>query len=65
MTVTLAMALLGAGGVVFYVRFLVALSKERKVHRSTGGYWIRLRRESEKDPILEHRKQEGQDSRAA
>ena len=65
MPVTLALALLGAGGIAFYVCFLVALSRERKVHRWRGGYWVRLRLESDKDPILERRKQEGQDSRAA
>ena len=65
MPVTLAMALLGAGGIAFYIRFFVALSRERKVHRWTRGYWARLRPESDEDPILERRKQEGQDSHAA
>ena len=30
MPVTLAMALLGAGGIALYIRFFVALSRERK-----------------------------------
>ena len=35
------MSLLCTAGVAFYVRFLVALCKERKPHSS--GYWVRLR----------------------
>lgn len=65
MLVTLAMALLGAGGIAFYIRFFVALSRERKAHKWTGGHWIRLRLKSGEDPILERREQERTESRAA
>lgn len=54
MPVTLAMALLGIGSIAFYICFFVALSRERKVHRRTGGYWIRLRLEAKGDPLVEH-----------
>lgn len=65
MPVTIAMALLGAGGIAFYIRFFVALTRERKVHRWTGGHWIRLRLDSDEDPIVERSEQEGKNSRAA
>jgi len=35
------MTVLCTGGVAFYVRFLVALCKERKP--GSSGYWVRLR----------------------
>lgn len=65
MPVTIAMALVGAGGIAFYIRFLVALSRERKVHKWTGGHWIRLRLESDEEPILERKGQERKESHAA
>ncbi len=65
MPVTFALALVGAGGVAFYIQFFVALSREPKVHKWTGGYWIRLRLESDEGPILERRDQKRKESRAA
>ena|SRR5579871_1806138 len=65
MPVTIAMALLGAGGIAFYIRFFVALTRERKVHKWTGGHWIRLRLDSDEDPILEHSEHEKKNSHAA
>lgn len=59
------MALLGAGGIAFYIRFFVALTRERKVHRWTGGHWSRFRLDSDEDPIVERSEQEGKNSRAA
>jgi hypothetical protein len=35
------MTVLCTAGIVFYLRFLVALCKERKL--SSSGYWVRLR----------------------
>jgi len=43
--------LLCTGGIAFYVRFLVALSKESKPRSS--GYWVRLRLGSGEDTIAE------------
>ncbi len=65
MPVTFALAVVGAGGIVFYIRFLVALSRERKGHKWIGGHWIRLRLKSDEDPILERREQKPKESRAA
>ena len=41
MFVMAAMTVLCTAGIAFYLRFLVALCKERKPHSS--GYWVRLR----------------------
>jgi len=46
-----AMTLLCTGGVVFCVRFLVALCKESEPRRI--GYWVRLRLVSGTDTIAE------------
>jgi len=54
MAVILAMTVLGAAGIAFYLRFLVALCGESKPH--VGGYWVRLRLESDEDLIVERKK---------
>jgi hypothetical protein len=45
------MMLLCAAGVAFYMRFLVALCKERKPR--SGGYWVRLRLNFGENSIVE------------
>lgn len=49
MFVKTGMTILCMVGIAFYVRFLVALWKERKPFSS--GYWVRLRLSSGEDPI--------------
>jgi hypothetical protein len=46
MTVVLVVVL-GLSAMAFYLRFLVALCRERKLQ--AGGYWVRLRIESNED----------------
>ena len=58
-----AMTVLCTAGVVFYVRFLVALCKECKLRRS--GYWLRLRLGSREATILELQRSERPVTRAA
>ena len=45
------MVTMGAVAVGFYVRFLLALCKESR--RSVIGYWVRLRRASNEDELVE------------
>ena len=45
------MILVCAAGIAFYMRFLVALCKERKPR--SGGYWVRLRLNSGEDSVVE------------
>jgi hypothetical protein len=45
------MTILCTVGIAFYVRFLVALWKEREPRSS--GYWVRLRLSSGQDSIAE------------
>ena len=56
-----AMTVLCTAGVVFYVRFLLALCKECSLGRS--GYWVRLSTREAK--IVELRSPEGRVMRAA
>jgi hypothetical protein len=51
MIVNVVMATVGAIGVGFYLRFLLALCKESK--RTVIGYWVRLRRRSDEDGLVE------------
>jgi hypothetical protein len=57
------MTVLGAAGIGFYLRFLVALCKESKPYR--GGYWMRLRLDTGENVIAELEKREVAASRAA
>jgi hypothetical protein len=50
-------------GVAFYVRFLVALWRERETLSS--GYWVRLRLSSAEDSIVELPKRRKPVTRAA
>ncbi len=63
MSVVLVMTMIGMAGIAFYLRFLVALCRESKPH--VGGYWIRLRLESDEDLIVEHKVREIAAPRAA
>ncbi len=51
MIVNAVMGAVGAVGVAFYVRFLLALCKESK--RGVFGYWVRLRLGSDEDELVE------------
>jgi len=59
----IAMTLLCRAGIAFYVRFLVALWKDRRPRSS--GYWIRLRFDSGEATIAELPEQRKPVSRAA
>jgi len=59
----MAMTFLCMTGIAFYVRFLVALWKERKSRSS--GYWVRLRLGSGEPTIAELPKQRKPVRRAA
>lgn len=50
MMVNAVMVTVGAVGVVFYLRFLLALCKECK--GSVIGYWVRLRRRPDEDELV-------------
>jgi len=63
MFATTAITLLCAAGISFYVRFLVALCKERKTRRI--GYWVRVRLRFGEEPISESRERERPVTRAA
>jgi hypothetical protein len=51
MLVMSVMTVLCTAGVAFYLRFLVALCRECKFHRT--GYWVRLRLDSSEDAVIE------------
>jgi hypothetical protein len=51
MLVSALMTVLCTAGIGFYARFLVAICKERKPR--VTGYWVRLRRGSGAEPIVE------------
>ncbi len=55
MPAMLALTLVGAASIAFYVRFFVALSRESKPH--VGGYWMRLRVKSDEELVAEQEKQ--------
>jgi hypothetical protein len=57
------MMLLCTAGVAFYISFLVALWKDRSL--SSGGYWVRLRFDSDEGTIAELTEQRKPVSRAA
>ncbi len=63
MSVILGMTVLGAAGIAFYLRFLVALCRESKPH--VGGYWVRLGLESDDNLIVERKDREIVAPRAA
>jgi len=63
MLVKMAMTLLCTAGIAFYVRFLVALWKDRKPR--SGGYWVRLPFDSGEATIAELPEQRKPMSRAA
>src|SRR5258707_5493460 len=57
------MMLLCTAGAAFYMRFLVALWKDRRPH--SGGYWVRLRFDSGEGALAELPEQRQPVSRAA
>lgn len=57
------MATVGAVGVGFYLRFLVALSRESK--RSLVGHWLRLRTRAHEPTVTELHSEEEPVTRAA
>jgi hypothetical protein len=57
------MILVCAAGIAFYMRFLVALCKERKPR--SGGYWVRFRLNSGEDSIVELPERQKPATRAA
>jgi hypothetical protein len=59
----MAMTLLCTAVIAFYVRFLVALWKDRKPR--AGGYWVRMRSDSGEVTIAELPEQRKPVSRAA
>jgi len=61
--VTVVMTVLCTAGIAFYVRFLVALCKERKPRLI--GYWVRLRLGSGEDTIVELQERKKPVTRAA
>lgn len=63
MFVTAVVTLLCAAGVGFYVRFLIALSKERKPR--LGGHWMRLQLASGGNAIEKSRQRNESMTRAA
>jgi len=63
MFVTVVMTVLCTAGIAFYVRFLVALCKERKPRLI--GYWVRLRLGSGEDTIVELQERKKPVTRAA
>ena len=63
MFVTVVMTVLCTAGIAFYVRFLVALCKERKPRLI--GYWVRLRLGSGEDTIAELQERKKPVTRAA
>ena len=60
---TVVMTVLCTAGIAFYVRFLVALCKERKPRLI--GYWVRLRLGSGEDTIVELQERKKPVTRAA
>jgi hypothetical protein len=63
MFVMAAMTVLCTAGIAFYVRFLVALSKECKPRRI--GFWVRRRLASDEDAIGELQERKKLFNRAA
>jgi hypothetical protein len=63
MFIKTVIALLCLAGIVFYVRFLVALGKQSKPRSS--GYWVRLRLGSGEGTVAELPKRRTPVSRAA
>ena len=63
MFLKIVMMLLCTAGVAFYIRFLVALWKDRSP--SSGGYWVRLRFDCDEGTIAELTEQRKPVSRAA
>jgi hypothetical protein len=63
MFVMAAMTVLCTAGIAFYVRFLVALSKECKPRRI--GFWVRMRLASDEDAIGELQERKKLFNRAA
>ena len=63
MFATTAITLLCAAGVSFYVRFLLALCRERKTRRI--GYWVYVRLRFDEKSIPELREREQPVTRAA
>ena len=63
MVVTLAMTVLGAAGIAFYLRFMAALYKESKPH--VGGYWMRLKVDAGEDVNAEPKERKATTSHAA
>jgi hypothetical protein len=51
MFLNVAMTILCVAAVVFYMRFVLALFKECRVHLT--GYWLRLRVDSSEDNMVE------------
>ncbi len=51
MFLSVAMTILCVAAVVFYMRFVLALFKECRVHST--GYWLRLRVDSSEDNLVE------------
>ena len=60
---TMAMSLLSTAGIAFYLRFLVALWKDRKPR--SGGYCVRLRFDSDEITIADLPEERKPVSRAA
>ena len=63
MLAKMAMTLVCTAGIAFYVRFLVALWKDRRPR--SGGYWVRLKLGSGESTIAELLEQRKPVSRAA
>ncbi|HZU41090.1 MAG TPA: hypothetical protein VE994_00330 [Terriglobales bacterium] len=63
MLVNTLMAIVGAVGVGFYLRFLLALSRESK--RGLIGYWVRLRTTARETSASEWKSEEEPFTRAA
>ncbi len=63
MLVNAMLAAVGVAGVSFYLRFLVALSKESS--RSLIGYWVRMRTNAHYQVITEFQSEENPVKRAA
>jgi hypothetical protein len=63
MFVMAAMTVLCTAGIAFYVRFLVALSKECKPRRI--GFWVRMRLAADEDAIGELQERKKLFNRAA
>lgn len=59
----MAISLFCTAGIAFYVRFLAALWKDRKPR--SGGYWVRLRFDSDEITIADLPEERQPVSRAA